>query len=95
MIKGGFKMLIGTKRALLKAGDPRTADSALSAVLEAGEGPHRAQALYFGALAREATGDAFGAVALRRELREAHAGTPWGRRLAGDETERQASRTLQ
>ena len=43
------------------------------------------QALYSGALAREAAGDAAGAAELRRELREAYAGTPWAERLEREE----------
>jgi hypothetical protein len=83
----GLQCLRG--EALLKAGDPRAADEAFSAVLDVGSSPYRAQALYSGAQARDAAGDSYGAAALRRELREAYAGTTWARRLA---PERDATR---
>jgi hypothetical protein len=77
--RSGLQCLRG--EALLKAGEPRLADSAFNDVLDAGDGPYRAQALYAGALARAAVGDAAGALGLRRELREAYPGTPWAARL--------------
>jgi hypothetical protein len=46
-----------------------------------GEGPYRAQALYSGALAREATGDAAGAAAWRQSLRADYPRTPWADKL--------------
>lgn len=66
--------------ALLAAGHPRESALAFEAVVE-GEGPHRAQALFSGARAREAAGDAAGAAGWRRELRERYADTPWAERL--------------
>ena len=68
--------------ALLRAGHPRQAALAFAPVVEAGSGPHRAQALFSGALAREAAGDAEGAAAWRRSLRSDYPGTPWAERLA-------------
>jgi hypothetical protein len=67
--------------ALLAAGHPRESALAFEAVVEGG-GPHRAQALFSGARAREAAGDTAGAAAWRRELVEGYAGTPWAERLA-------------
>ena len=66
--------------ALLAAGHPRESALAFEAVVEGG-GPHRAQALFSGARAREAAGDTVGAAAWRRELMERYAGTPWAERL--------------
>jgi hypothetical protein len=68
--------------ALLRAGHPRLAVLAFTPVVEAGSGPHRPQALFSGALAREAAGDAEGAAAWRRSLRTEHPRTPWAERLA-------------
>jgi hypothetical protein len=67
--------------ALLRAGHPRLAVLAFAPVVEAGSGAHRPQALYSGALAREAAGDAEGAAAWRRSLRADHPRTPWAERL--------------
>jgi hypothetical protein len=67
--------------ALLRAGHARLAVQAFAPVVEAGSGAHRPQALYSGALAREAAGDAEGAAAWRRSLRADHPRTPWAERL--------------
>jgi hypothetical protein len=67
--------------ALLRAGHPRPAALAFEPVVEAGAGPYRPQALYSGALAREAAGDAAGAADWRRSLRADHPRTPWAERL--------------
>ena len=67
--------------ALLRAGHPRLAVLAFAPVVEAGSGPYRPQALYSGAVAREAAGDAGGAAAWRRSLRADHPRTPWAERL--------------
>jgi hypothetical protein len=67
--------------ALLRAGHPRLAALAFALVVEAGSGPHLAQALFSGALAREAAGDAEGAAAWRHSLRTDHPRTPWAERL--------------
>lgn len=67
--------------ALLRAGHARVAVLAFTPVVEAGSGPYRPQALYSGALAREAAGDAAGALAWRQALRVEHPATPWAERL--------------
>ena len=67
--------------ALLRAGHARIAAQAFAPVVEAGSGPYRPQALYSGALAREAAGDAEGAAAWRLALRHEHPKTPWAARL--------------
>jgi hypothetical protein len=69
--------------SLLAAGHPREAALAFAPVVDEG-GPHQAQALYSGARAREAAGDADGAAAWRRQLRERYASTPWVERLERD-----------
>ena len=68
--------------ALLRAGQPRLSALAFAPVVEAGSGPYRPQALFSGALAREAAGDREGAAAWRRALRVEHPRTPWAERLA-------------
>jgi hypothetical protein len=68
--------------ALLRAGLPRLAVQAFAPVVEAGSGPYRPQALFSGALAREASGDREGAAAWRRSLLAEHPKTPWAERLA-------------
>ena len=78
--------------ALLRSGEARLAVLAFAPVVDVGSGPYRAQALYSGALAREATGDAEGASAWRRSLRADHPGTPWAERL--DEPARPGERAL-
>ena len=60
---------------------PDVKHKALREAVVEGEGPHRAQALFSGARAREAAGDTVGAAAWRRELAERYAGTPWAERL--------------
>ena len=67
--------------ALLRAGHPRIAALAFAPVVEVGSGPYRPQALYSGALAREAAGDAGGAAAWRSSLRADYPRTPWAERL--------------
>jgi hypothetical protein len=70
--------------ALLKSGDPRMAKTALSTLLDAGQGPHRAQALYLAALAHQAIGESYAAAELRRELSKDHPDTPWAARWERD-----------
>ena len=79
-----LELLCLVGESLLAAGHPRQAALAFQAVAEEG-GPHQAQALFSGARAREAAGDALGAAAWRRELRQRHSGTPWAERLDADE----------
>jgi hypothetical protein len=66
--------------ALLRAGHAREAVEPFALVAE-GTGPHRPEALFSGAVARERAGDAAGAAAWRVALRRDHAGTPWARKL--------------
>ncbi|HXK08339.1 MAG TPA: 6-pyruvoyl-tetrahydropterin synthase-related protein [Vicinamibacteria bacterium] len=66
--------------ALLRAGHAREAVELFALVVE-GSGPHRPEALYSGALARERAGDLEGAGEWRRALREEHPHTPWAERL--------------
>jgi hypothetical protein len=71
--------------ALLRTGHPRLAAEAFGTVVEHMPGdPHRAQALYSGAAAREASGEAAGAAEWRRWLREEFPGNPWVERLRAD-----------
>jgi hypothetical protein len=74
--------------ALLRAGHPREAALAFAEVADGPAGPHRAQALFSGALAREAAGDAAGADVWRQALRREHPGTPWAERLGAPATAR-------
>jgi hypothetical protein len=67
--------------ALLRAGHAREAVEPFRLVVEGEPGPHWPQALHSGALALEAAGDAEGAAAWRRRLREEYPETPWARRL--------------
>jgi hypothetical protein len=68
--------------SLLRAGHPREAAEEFAAVVNEAPGdPHRPQALFSGALAREAGGDAAGAAAWRRQLAEEFPATPWAERL--------------
>jgi hypothetical protein len=67
--------------ALLRAGHARAAVEPFTTVAEGEPGPHQPHALYSGALAHEAAGDAGGAAALRRRLREEYPETPWAQRL--------------
>ena len=66
--------------ALLRAGHAREATEPLREVVEGEPDAHRPQALYSGAVALEAAGDAEGAAAFRRRLREEYPGTPWAMR---------------
>jgi hypothetical protein len=71
--------------ALARAGHPREAALAFGRVIaEAPDDPHRAQALYSGAKAREAAGDAAGAAEWRRWLRAEFPANPWTDRLSTD-----------
>jgi hypothetical protein len=72
--------------SLVRAGHPREAAEAFSGlVLEAPTSPYVAQALFGGAAAREAAGDAEGAAADRKRLRQEFSETPWARRLGAEE----------
>jgi hypothetical protein len=71
--------------SLLRAGYPREALEAFTRVVEDAPGdPHRTQALYSGALAREALGDTEGARGWRQTLRQEFPGNPWTQRLDRD-----------
>ena len=71
--------------ALLRSGHPREARDAFTEVVERAPGdPHRAQALFSGAAAKETIGDADGAALWRRRLREEFPGNPWTERLERD-----------
>ncbi len=72
--------------ALLDVGHPREAAQSFALALET-PGAEQAKALYLGARAREADGDAEGASAWRRQLRRGYAETPWAERLARDEAQ--------
>ncbi|MCG6920159.1 MAG: hypothetical protein LJF15_03595 [Acidobacteria bacterium] len=68
--------------ALLRSGHPREAAEAFGEVVRrAPDDPHRPQALFSGALAKEAAGDASGAGLWRRLLREQFPDNPWTERL--------------
>jgi hypothetical protein len=68
--------------SLLRAGHPREAAYAFQEVVDTAAGsPYLAQALFSGALAKEAMGDASGARADRERLRREHPLTPWAQRL--------------
>jgi hypothetical protein len=67
--------------ALLRAGHAREAVEPFTRVVEGEAEAHRPQALYSGAVALEASGDADGAAAFRRRLREEYPDTPWRHRL--------------
>jgi TolA-binding protein len=72
--------------ALLRSGHPREARDAFTEVVERAPGdPHLAQALFSGAAAKEAIGDADGAALWRRQLREEFPGNPWTERLGRDQ----------
>jgi len=81
----GAELLCLEGEALLRAGHPREAALAFGALIDEGGGAHRPQALYSGARARQAAGQAAGAEAWRRELRQTYAWTPWAERLQRDE----------
>jgi hypothetical protein len=67
--------------ALLRAGQARHAVEPFTLVAEGGPGPHRAQALFSGAVALDGSGNPERAASFRRMLREDHPETPWARRL--------------
>jgi len=68
--------------ALLRAGHPREALEAFTLVVEGrARDPHRAQALYSGALAQESVGRVEVAAEWRRWLREEFPDNPWTERL--------------
>ncbi|HSD26557.1 MAG TPA: 6-pyruvoyl-tetrahydropterin synthase-related protein [Vicinamibacteria bacterium] len=67
--------------ALLRAGHAREAVGPFTAVADGPQEPHRPQALFSGAVALEASGDAERAALFRRTLREEYPETPWARRL--------------
>jgi hypothetical protein len=68
--------------ALLRSGHPRVAAQAFEDVVnQALDDPHRPQALFSGALAKEAVGDDARAELWRRWLREQFPGNPWTERL--------------
>jgi hypothetical protein len=77
--RGALACLRG--EALLRAGHPRLAAEAFGIVADAGSGPYRAQALYSGALAREAAGNPSGAEFWRARLRADYPETPWAEKL--------------
>ena len=67
--------------ALLRSGHAREAVEPFTLVVEGGPGPHRPQALYSGAVAREAAETPEGASAWRRQLLTEYPETPWAQRL--------------
>ncbi len=67
--------------ALLRAGHAREAVEPFTDVVEGEPEAHRPQALYSGAVALEASGDAERAAAFRRRLRQEYPRTPWALRL--------------
>jgi hypothetical protein len=68
--------------SLLRAGHPREAAFAFQDVVDTAAGsPYLAQALFSGALAKEAMGDALGARVDRERLRRELPLTPWAKRL--------------
>ena len=74
--------------SLLRAGQPRLALEAFATVVEGPAGvPHRAQALYSGARAREVLGQAEGAAEWRRWLKQEFPDNPWTSRLRAHATE--------
>jgi hypothetical protein len=71
--------------ALLRSGHPRQAlDAFAEVVAGAASDPHRAQALFSGAVAKEALGDVEGAAEWRQQLTEVFPGNPWAERIARD-----------
>ncbi len=71
--------------SLLQAGHPREALLSFAEIVERAPGsPHRAQALFSGAVAREALGDTAGAALWRRWLVQQYPGNPWAERLDSD-----------
>lgn len=67
--------------ALHREGHPREAAAVFAALLDTGAGPHTAQALYSGSLARAAAGDEGGAASWRHQLRATFPDSTWARRL--------------
>jgi tetratricopeptide (TPR) repeat protein len=68
--------------SLLQAGHPREALLSFAEIVERATGsPHRAQALFSGAVAKEALGDTEGAALWRRRLVQQYPGNPWAERL--------------
>ena len=68
--------------SLLRAGQAALAlDSFETLLRESPDGPYTAQALFSGASAREAKGDAEGARADRRRLLDEYSDTPWAKRI--------------
>jgi hypothetical protein len=81
--------------ALLRSGHPREAAQAFSEVVRrATDDPHRPQALFSGALAREAVGDEAGATLWRRLLREQFPDNPWTERLGHADDRAEVDRTM-
>jgi len=79
------EMLCVRGEALARASYPREAALAFGLVIGgAPDDPHRPQALYSGARAREESGDAAGAAEWRRWLRGEFPDNPWTDRLAAD-----------
>ena len=79
---GSTELLCVRGEALLRSGHPREAVEAFTEVVrQAPDDPHRPQALFSGALAKEAAGDDAGAALWRRLLREQFPGNPWTERL--------------
>jgi tetratricopeptide (TPR) repeat protein len=70
--------------ALRRAGHPREAIEPFAQLVEREAGPHRPQALYSGALARESAGDVEGAAQWRGRLAAEHPATPWAQRAAAE-----------
>jgi hypothetical protein len=71
--------------SLLRAGQPKHAVAVFETLLrESPESPYVPQALFSGALAREAAGDREGAESDRERLVREHAETPWAKRLTSE-----------
>ena len=71
--------------SLLNAGQPALAKDAFETLLrESPDSPYTAQALFSGASAREAAGDAEGARADRQRLLDGFPETPWAKRLGSE-----------
>ena len=71
--------------SLLQGGQPGPAREAFETLLlDTPQTAYAAQALFGRARAREATGDAAGAEADRKRLRDEHPDTPWADRIAPD-----------
>ncbi len=71
--------------SLLRAGRPREAAVAFQEVVDTAAGsPYLAQALYSGAVAKDASGDTLGAMADRQRLLRDLPYTPWAQRLKSE-----------